>query len=149
MDDPEPKYGLSVVGMVEPGKQVTNAGAKVGDSLILSKPLGTASSPPPASRAGLTRLSCRERWDNMATLNRAASEAMTKVGVHSCTDITGFGLMGHLKSMVKGSGVCAEINLGSVPTLPGTWELLEQGIAHRRQGRNRTASPTRYAGTRT
>ena len=75
--------------------------------------------------------------DTMATLNKGASQAMTKVGVHACTDITGFGLMGHLKSMVKGSGVCAEINLAQVPTLPGTWELLGQGIAPGGTGRNR------------
>ena len=137
VDDPEPKYGLSVVGILEPGKQITNAGARVGDSLILSKPLGT----------GIITTACKQgrvdpdvlqgAVDNMATLNRGAAEAMTKVGVHSCTDITGFGLMGHLKSMVKGSGVCAEINLNSVPTLPGTLELLEQGIAPGGTGRNR------------
>ena len=137
VDDPEPKYGLSVVGIVEPGKQTTNAGAKVGDSLVLSKPIGT----------GIITTACKQgrvdpdvlqgAVDTMATLNKAAAEAMTKVGVHSCTDITGFGLMGHLKSMVKGSGVCAEINLNQVPTLPGTWELLEQGIVPGGTSRNR------------
>ena len=137
VDDPEPKYGLSVVGIVEPGKQTTNAGARVGDSLVLSKPIGT----------GIITTACKQgrvdpdvlqgAVDTMATLNKAAAEAMTKVGVHSCTDITGFGLMGHLKSMVKGSGVCAEINLNQVPTLPGTWELLEQGIAPGGTSRNR------------
>ena len=137
VDDPEPKYGLSVVGIVEPGKQTTNAGAKVGDSLVLSKPIGT----------GIITTACKQgrvdpdvlqgAVDTMATLNKAAAEAMTKVGVHSCTDITGFGLMGHLKSMVKGSGVCAEINLNQVPTLPGTWELLEQSIVPGGTSRNR------------
>jgi len=137
VDDPEPKYGLSVVGIVEPGKQTTNAGARVGDSLILSKPLGTGIITTAGKQGRVDADVLQGAVDAMATLNRSASEAMTKVGVHSCTDITGFGLMGHLKSMVKGSGVCAEINLGQVPTLPGTWELLEQGIAPGGTGRNR------------
>ena len=137
VDDPEPKYGLSVVGIVEPGRQITNSGARVGDSLILSKPLGTGIITTAGKQGRVEPDILQGAVDNMSTLNRGAAEAMTKVGVHSCTDITGFGLMGHLKSMVKGSGVCAEINLGSVPTLPGTWELLEQGIAPGGTGRNR------------
>ena len=67
--------------------------------------------------------------DNMAALNRPASQAMQRVGVNAATDITGFGLLGHLKSMVKGSGVSAEINLSAVPVLPGTRDLLERGVA--------------------
>ena len=137
VDDPEPKYGLSVVGIVEPGRQVTNAGARVGDSLVLSKPLGTGIITTAGKQGRVEPDVLQGAVDNMAALNRAASEAMTSVGVHSCTDITGFGLMGHLKSMVKGSGVCAEINLGQVPTLPGTWELLQQGIAPGGTSRNR------------
>ena len=137
VDDPEPKYGLSVVGIVEPGKQTTNAGAKVGDSLVLSKPIGTGIITTACKQGRVNPEVLQGAVDTMATLNKAAAEAMTKVGVHSCTDITGFGLMGHLKSMVKGSGVCAEINLNQVPTLPGTWELLEQGIAPGGTSRNR------------
>ena len=137
VDDPEPKYGLSVVGIVEPGKQTTNAGARVGDSLVLSKPIGTGIITTACKQGRVDADVLQGAVDTMATLNRAAAEAMTKVGVHSCTDITGFGLMGHLKSMVKGSGVCAEINLNQVPTLPGTWELLEQGIAPGGTSRNR------------
>ncbi len=129
VDDPEPKYGLSVVGIVEPGKQVTNAGAQPGDVLILTKPLGTGiittackqgKAPPEVLQGAVTA---------MSTLNRAASDAMTKVGVHACTDITGFGLMGHLQSMVLGSKVSAEIELNRVPVLPGAWELLDEGVA--------------------
>ncbi len=128
VDDPEPKYGLSVVGIVEPGKQVTNAGAKPGDVLVLTKPIGTGiittgckqgNSPPKVLRVAV---------ETMATLNRAAAEAMVKVGVNACTDITGFGLMGHLRSMVRGSKVSAKIRFGDVPVLPGTWDLLRQGI---------------------
>ena len=137
VDDPEPKYGLSVVGIVEPGQQITNAGARVGDSLVLTKPLGTGIITTAGKQGRVAPDVLQGAIDNMAALNRAASEAMTAVGVNSCTDITGFGLMGHLQSMVKGSGVCAEISLGQVPTLPGTWELLQQGIAPGGTGRNR------------
>ena len=129
VDDPEPKYGLSVVGTVEPGKQLTNAGAKPGDVLVLTKPLGT----------GIITTACKQgkapaevmqgAVTTMAMLNRSASEAMVKVGVHAATDITGFGLTGHLKSMVRGSKVTAVIHLGAVPVLPGAWELLDQGVA--------------------
>jgi selenide,water dikinase len=129
VDDPEPKYGLSVVGTVEPGKQVTNAGAKPGDVLVLTKPLGTGI----ITTAGKQRRASPEVLQGavktMATLNRAAAEAMVKVGVHAATDITGFGLMGHLKSMVKGSQVTARVWLGQVPVLPGAWDLLDQGVA--------------------
>ena len=128
-DDPEPKYGLSVVGVVEPGKQVTNAGAQPGDILVLTKPLGT----------GIITTGCKQGKTpddvlkgavaNMAMLNQSAAEAMMKVGVNACTDITGFGLMGHLRSMVRGSQVGARVHFGPVPVLPGTWDLLEQGVA--------------------
>lgn len=128
IDDPEPKYGLSVVGIVEPGKQVSNANAKPGDVLVLTKPIGTGiittgckqgSSPPDVLRGAV---------ENMATLNRAAADAMVKVGVNSCTDVTGFGLMGHLRSMVRGSKVSAKIRFGDVPVLSGAWDLLQQDI---------------------
>ena len=128
VDDSEPKYGLSVVGIVEPGKQVTNAGAQPGDSLVLTKPIGT----------GIITTGCKQgksppevlekAVQTMATLNRAASEAMMKTGVNACTDVTGFGLLGHLRSMVRGSGVSAKVRFGQVPILPGTWELLEQEV---------------------
>ena len=128
VDDAEPKYGLSVVGLVETGKQVTNAGARPGDSLVLTKALGTGiittggkqgKSPAPVLQSAV---------ESMSELSRRASEAMMKVGVNSCTDVTGFGLLGHLKSMVKASAVAAQIDFSQVPVLPGTRELLEQDI---------------------
>ena len=129
VDDPEPKYGLSVVGTVTPGQQITNAGAKPGDTLVLTKPLGT----------GIITTACKQgiaptevmqgAVAAMVTLNRSACEAMLKVGVHAATDVTGFGLTGHLKSMVRGSKVTALIRLGDVPVLPGAWDLLDQGVA--------------------
>ncbi len=137
VDDPEPKYGLSVVGVVAPGKQVTNAGARPGDVLVLTKPLGTGIITTAGKQGRVDPATLQGAVTAMATLNRAAAQAMTKVGVHACTDVTGFGLMGHLKSMVRGSGVCAQVQLNRVPILPGVWGLLEQGIAPGGTGRNR------------
>jgi len=129
VDDPEPKYGLSVIGVVEPGKQVSNANAQVGDVLVLSKPIGTGIITTAGKQGVVDPDVLASAVKNMAALNRPASQAMQKVGVHSATDITGFGLLGHLKSMVKGSGVCAEVNLSAVPVLPGTRDLLDRGVA--------------------
>ncbi len=129
VDDPEPKYGLAVVGIVAPGKQVTNAGAQPGDTLVLTKPLGTGIITTAGKQGKAPHEVLQTAVATMATLNRAAAEAMVKVGVHAATDITGFGLMGHLQSMVRGSRVSAQIHLSQVPVLPGTWELLDQGIA--------------------
>ncbi len=129
VDDPEPKYGLSVIGVVEPGKQVSNAGARAGDVLVLSKPIGTGIITTAGKQGVVAPDVMAGAVQTMAALNRPASEAMQKVGVNAATDITGFGLMGHLKSMVKGSGVAAEINLAAIPVLPGTRELLDQGVA--------------------
>ena len=129
VDDPEPKYGLSVVGTVEPGKQVTNAGAQPGDVLVLTKPLGTGIITTAGKQGVCPPQVLSGAVTTMSTLNKDGAKAMIKVGVHSATDITGFGLMGHLQSMVRGSRVGAEIQLGQVPVLPGAWELLEQGVA--------------------
>ena len=137
VDDPEPKYGLSVVGIVEPGKQVTNAGAKPGDALVLTKPLGTGIITTAGKQGRVSLEVLQGAVAAMSTLNRAAAEVMVKVGAHAATDITGFGLMGHLKSMVKGSRVGAQVQLGRVPVLPGAWELLDQGVAPGGTHRNR------------
>lgn len=137
VDDPEPKYGLSVVGIVEPGQQVANAAAQPGDVLVLTKPIGTGIITTAGKQGRVDPGVLQGAVTAMATLNRDAAQAMTKVGVHAATDITGFGLLGHLKSMVKGSGIGAQIHLNQVPTLPGVWELLEQGIAPGGTGRNR------------
>ena len=127
-DDAEPKYGLSVVGVVEPGKQVTNAGARPGDFLVLTKALGTGIITTGAKQGVTPAEVMKAAVDIMATLNRAASEAMLKVGVNACTDVTGFGLLGHLRGMVRGSEVAAKVHFDQVPVLPGTWELLERGV---------------------
>ena len=129
VDDPEPKYGLSVIGVVEPGKQVSNAGAKPGDVLVLSKPIGTGIITTAGKQGVADAKALAAAVETMAALNRPAAQAMVKVGVNAATDITGFGLLGHLKGMVKGSGVAAEVSLSAVPVLPGVRELLEHGVA--------------------
>ena len=129
VDDSEPKYGLSVVGLVEPGRQVSNAGAIPGDVLVLTKPLGTGIVTTGCKAGVAPPGSVETAVETMATLNRAASEAMMEVGVNACTDVTGFGLMGHLTGMLRASGVGAEISASSAPVLPGVDELLERGVA--------------------
>ena len=137
VDDNEPKYGLSVVGLVEPGKQVSNAGARAGDVLVLTKPIGTGIITTGCKAGVAPPGSVETAVETMAALNRAASEAMMEVGVNACTDITGFGLMGHLTAMMRASGASASIDRSQVPVLPGASELLAQGIApggtHRNQ----------------
>ncbi len=129
VDDEEPKYGMAVVGTVTPGQQVTNASAKPGDQLVLTKPLGTGVITTAAKQGVVSDEVLQGAVDTMATLNQRASEAMMEVGPHACTDVTGFGLMGHLEGMVRGSEVAARIHLGKIPILPGVQELLAQGVA--------------------
>ena len=129
VDDREPKYGLAAVGLVEPGREVTNIGARPGDRLVLTKPLGTGIITT-AAKQGVVKPEVLDRAVSlMSTLNRAPSEAMMKVGVNACTDITGFGLIGHLGSMLKGSAAGARLQLSGIPVIPGTWELVDDGIA--------------------
>ena len=105
VDDEEPKYGLSVTGVVKPGSQVTNAGAKPGDRLVLTKPLGTGVITTAGKQGVVPEDVLDAAVEIMSELNRAASEAMTAVGVHACVDVTGFGLLGHLRGMTSASGV--------------------------------------------
>ena len=129
VDDAEPKYGLAVVGMVEPGSQITNAGAKPGDALVLTKPIGTGVITTAGKQGVADEQTVSRAVAVMSALNRAASDTMMKVGVNACTDVTGFGLIGHLNSMMKGSDASAVIELSAVPVISGVRELLEQGIA--------------------
>ena len=129
VDDKEPKYGLAAIGMVTPGKQVTVAGARPGDALVLTKPLGTGIITTAGKQGVVDSQVLDEAISIMSTLNRAASDAMIKVGVNACTDITGFGLIGHLKGMMDGSGTGARLQLSRMPVIEGTWELIERGIA--------------------
>ncbi len=129
VDDEEPKYGLSVTGIVRPGDEVTNAGAQPGDSLVLTKPIGTGVITTAGKQGVAGQDVIASAVEIMGTLNRDAAHAMTSVGVHACVDVTGFGLLGHLRGMTRASGVSATVELGAVPLIPGAQELAEQGVA--------------------
>lgn len=128
VDDPEPKYGLAVTGLIHPDRILTNAGARSGDALVLTKPLGSGIATT-AIKRGLASDQLRDTVIAlMATLNRAAAEAMLEVGAHAATDITGFGLLGHLGEMAAGSGLAASISAAAMPLLPGVLALAAQGV---------------------
>lgn len=115
IDDKEPKFGLSVLGTVHPDKVVRNRGALVGDEIFLTKPIGTGIIGTALKRGLEDEETARDCIESMATLNRLACEAMVEVGVSACTDVTGFGLLGHLHEMVEASGCGAELNMDAVP----------------------------------
>ena len=129
IDDREPKYGLAVTGLIKPGLQITNAGARPGDVLILTKPIGTGIITTAGKHQRVGREVLQGAIDSMTTLNHAASDAMVKVGVNACVDVTGFGLIGHLLGMARASGAAARIELGAVPLLDGVRQLVELDIA--------------------
>lgn len=128
IDDTEPKFGLTVTGVIDPQKVMTNSNARVGDILILTKPIGTGILSTAMKQDLLRDGQAAALVATMTTLNRAASEAMQAVGANSCTDVTGFGLLGHLLEMMKGSGTAAELDAGKVPLLPGVTELAAAGV---------------------
>jgi cysteine desulfurase NifS/selenium donor protein len=121
VDDTEPKYGLAVTGVVHPERVVRNSTAHPGDVLVLTKALGTGIIATAVKRGLADEAAAREAAELMATLNRAAAEAMMEVGAHACTDITGFGLLGHLHEMAAGSRVDITLRAGAVPTLDAAW----------------------------
>lgn len=128
IDDKEPKFGLSVMGTVDPDKVVRNVGALVGDSLVLTKRVGVGIMNTALKRGAETEESISDVVESMAKLNRAASEAMVEIGVTSATDVTGFGLAGHLREMTLGSGVSALLDLESIPVFDRALQYSEQGI---------------------
>jgi selenide,water dikinase len=128
VDDAELKYGLSVTGIVHPQRVVTNRGAREGDVLILTKPLGTGIIST-THKAGMADARIFEgAVDSMVQLNHKASEAMGEYGVHACTDITGFGLLGHASEMAKGCGLSFQFFYSRIPILAGAKEFAAQGI---------------------
>ncbi len=128
IDDPEPKYGLAVTGIVHPDDLVTNAGARPGDTLILTKPIGTGLIAT-AIKRGRAEPGARDAAvESMVALNAGASDAMRRVGVNAATDVTGYGLLGHLGEMVRASGVSAELDATAVPLLPDAVELATAGV---------------------
>lgn len=126
IDDQEPKYGLSVTGVVHPQKVLSNAKAQAGDYLVLTKPLGIGIITTGIKHGMVSEEGEQEAIRVMSELNKSASEAAIEVGVSSITDITGFGLLGHLHEMMKGSGMQAQLQTQNIPVLEATWDCLKK-----------------------
>jgi selenide, water dikinase len=124
IDDPEPKYGLAVTGTVHPDRVLTNSGGRAGDALVLTKPLG-AGAVATAIKRGLADGELVERAiEVMTTLNAAAAEQARAAGAHALTDVTGFGLLGHLHELAEASGLAAVLDAAAVPAIDGVLDLL-------------------------
>jgi selenide, water dikinase len=128
IDDNEPKFGLAVTGTVHPSRVLTNAGTQAGDKLILTKPIGVGILTTAIKREKLNPEEIKRVTAVMTQLNRRAAEIMADYEVHSCTDVTGFGLIGHALEMARGSGKGIEIHSKQVPILPRVRELAEEGV---------------------
>jgi len=127
--DPEPKYGMAVTGLVAPERLVRNDGMRAGDRLVLTKPLGLGLISTAIKAGTATDEQTRHAVETMTTLNAVASEAMGEVGVSAATDVTGFGLLGHLHIALRASGARAEIDASAVPFLEGALDLARGGMA--------------------
>ncbi len=137
IEDPELKYGLSVTGVIHPSKIIANSGSEVGDKLILTKPLGTgivstAIKGGVAGEEAVARIAV-----SMTTSNKRASELMQDAGVHACTDITGYGLLGHACGMIEDGPVCMEIHVTAIPCFPEAKGLARMGLVPGGTQRNR------------
>lgn len=137
VDDAEPKYGLVVTGIVPQGRVLTNAGAQPGDVLVLTKPLGSGILTTALKQGKLSDTARQQVVEVMATLNRAASRALEGLQVHALTDITGFGLLGHLIEMAEAAQLTARISASAVPVLEQAWPLAREGIFPGGATRNR------------
>ena len=127
IDDAEPKYGLVVTGEVEEGRLIRNDAARVGDQLVLTKPLGTGIIATAIKRGVAPEDVVARAVESMTTLNQDAAQAALEVGVHAMTDVTGFGLLGHLLEMCTASCVQAVLDAPALPLLPGAADLAAQG----------------------
>ena len=129
IDDPEPKYGMAVTGVVHPDEILTNAGGRPGDELVLTKPLGAGTVATAIKRGMAGETLVARAIGVMTTLNAAASEQARAARAHALTDVTGFGLLGHLHELCAASGCAAEVDAAAVPAIEGVMELLEGGGA--------------------
>ena len=129
VDDIEPKYGLSVVGLVEPGRQVQNSTAESGDVLVLTKPIGTGVVTTALKNGKAVGDVLDAAVDSMLRLNRDAAEAMLAASANAATDVTGFGIVGHLMTMMNASKTTGRLRRSALPVLPGVVELLSDGVA--------------------
>ena len=135
--DPEPKYGLAVTGFVRPDRVLTNSGARPGDVLLLTKPLGVGVLTT-ANKGGVAEEADMDRaYRQMATLNRSARDIMVNYRVHGCTDVTGFGFLGHLLEMAQGSGVSVRVETANLAFLPGAEDFARMGVLPEGMYRNR------------
>ena len=141
VDDPEPKYGMVAIGEVHPDRILTLARARAGDVLVLTKPIGTGVLSTALKRDLATAADLAPAVQSMTTLNAGGARAMRALGekVHAATDVTGFGLLGHLHNMMNASGTAAELDAATVPLLPRAMELAERGTIPGGTKRNREA----------
>jgi len=128
IDDQEPKYGCAVVGTVDPRAVLTNGGARPGDALVLTKPIGLGIISTALKRDEAPPALLQEAVRLMTTLNEGARDAALEVGVNAATDVTGFGLLGHLREMLMASGLSARLDPGRVPVIDGVRDLLAAGM---------------------
>ncbi len=139
----EPKYGLSVTGFVHPKRFLKNCGAMPGDVLILTKPLGIGVLTTAAKANLAEEEAYRQAVENMCMLNKTARDIMVQFPIHSCTDVTGFGLLGHSCEMAEGSDVTIRLHWGAIPFLPGVYELAQMGLLPEGMYRNRDFAESR------
>lgn len=140
IDAVEPTFGMAVIGEVHPDRMLTNAGACAGDVLVLTKPLGTGILATALKRDALLEAGMADAVRSMTTLNDGASRAALRVGVSAATDVTGFGLLGHLASMLEASKVAAEIAFEALPILPHARNLAARGVVPGGTERNLAAA---------
>ena len=126
--DSEPKYGMAVLGTIDPQRIVTNANARPGDILVLTKPLGTGVLATALKREVIDEATIQEAVAWMVTLNDKASSAMLAAHAHAATDVTGYGLLGHAAEMARASGVALHIDAAGVPMMPRVMELIERDV---------------------
>lgn len=136
--DDEPKYGLAVTGFVHPDRVLTNSGAKPGDVLLFTKPLGIGILSTAQKAEMLSPEGEALAYRLMTTLNKSARDVMVKYRVHACTDVTGFGLLGHVCEMAQGSDVDVELHVGDIDLIPEAASLAQIGILPAGMYRNRT-----------
>jgi selenide,water dikinase len=135
--DREPKYGLCVIGVAHPDSLMTKAAAKPGDILVLTKPLGTGAITTALKARTVEPAHLEAAIQSMLALNKRSSEILTELGVRACTDITGYGLLGHALEMADASGAALEIEVDRVPLLDGAYSYAERGILPGGAWRNR------------
>lgn len=137
IDDAEIKFGYAVTGIVHPQNVITNAGARPGDALILTKPIGTGAISTGIKRGVASESAVSAAMKAMTTSAAKASEAMQQMKAHACTDVTGFGLLGHAYELARASKVCLSIEAARVPLLPDVLDLISQGMLTRGDKNNR------------